>query len=338
MKAALLENWQKMEVKDISKPEIEEGEALIKMKYAGVCGSDITVYTGSHPTATVPIVIGHEILGTIEEIKGNSDFKIGDRVTVEPLISCGECDACKGGYGHVCRSLKLLGIHENGGYAEYVKVSNKKLVKVPEQLSDELAALSEPFAVGYHVCTRSGIKKGETALVIGGGPIGIVVALSAQFFGAKVVISEVNEKRLTVAKSLGIDTINPSKSDVKEKICELTSGVGADVVYEASGSKAGILTTTDVVKIRGVIVPMSLSGKTVEFCLGKVSFKELSVKGSRVYTFEHFKKGVAMLGEIAKKTDLTPLISNILPLKESEKAIKMMLSGENAGKILIKCN
>ena len=338
MKAALLENWQKMDVKDISKPEIEEGEALIKMKYAGVCGSDITVYTGSHPTATVPIVIGHEILGTIEEIKGNSDFKIGDRVTVEPLISCGECDACKGGYGHVCRSLKLLGIHENGGYAEYVKVSNKKLVKVPEQLSDELAALSEPFAVGYHVCTRSGIKKGETALVIGGGPIGIVVALSAQFFGAKVVISEVNEKRLTVAKSLGIDTINPSKSDVKEKICELTSGVGADVVYEASGSKAGILTTTDVVKIRGVIVPMSLSGKPVEFCLGKVSFKELSVIGSRVYTFEHFKKGVAMLGEIAKKTDLTPLISNILPLKESEKAIKMMLSGENAGKILIKCN
>lgn len=286
----------------------------------------------------MPIVIGHEILGTIEEIKGDFDFKIGDRVTVEPLISCGECDACKGGYGHVCRSLKLLGIHENGGYAEYVKVSNKKLVKVPEQLPDELAALSEPFAVGYHVCTRSGIKKGDTALVIGGGPIGIVVALSAQFFGAKVVISEVNEKRLTVAKSLGIDTINPSKSDVKEKICELTSGVGADIVYEASGSKAGILTTTDVVKIRGVIVPMSLSGKTVEFCLGKVSFKELSVIGSRVYTFEHFKKGVAMLGEIAKKTDLTPLISNILPLKESEKAIKMMLSGENAGKILIKCN
>lgn len=107
-----------MEVKDISKPEIEEGEALIKMKYAGVCGSDITVYIGSHPTAIVPIVIGHEILGTIEEIKGNFDFKIGDRVTVEPLISCGECDACKGGYGHVCRSLKLLGIHENGGYAE----------------------------------------------------------------------------------------------------------------------------------------------------------------------------------------------------------------------------
>lgn len=169
MKAALLENWQKMEVKDISKPDIEDGEALIKIKYAGVCGSDITVYAGSYPTATVPIVIGHEILGTIEEIKGNSDFKIGDRVTVEPLISCGECDACKGGCGHVCRSLKLLGIHENGGYAEYVKVNNKKLVKVPEQLSDELAALSEPFAVGYHVCTRSGIKKGETALVIGGG-------------------------------------------------------------------------------------------------------------------------------------------------------------------------
>ncbi len=337
MKAALLEKWEDMKLLDIEKPQIGEGEALIRMIYAGVCGSDVTVYSGKHPTATAPVVIGHEIIGIVEEIAPNDEFKVGDRVTVEPLISCGECEACKKGHGHVCKSLKLLGIHENGGYAEYTKASIKKLVKIPESLTDELGALAEPFAVGYHVVARSGLVPGEDVLVIGGGPIGIVVALSAMEAGGNVVISEVNKNRLALAEQLGIRTINPTECDINAKIAELTGGNGFDVVYEASGSKPGILMTTDACKIRGRIVPLSLAGVPVEFVLGKVSFKEMSVIGSRVYTFEHFKAGVDMLAKIAAKKDIRPLISDILPLEESQKAIDMMKGGINNGKILIKC-
>ena len=338
MKSALLKTWETMELVEMEKPTINEGEALIRVDYAGVCGSDITVYSGKHPTATAPVVIGHEILGRIEAIAPNDEFKVGDRVTVEPLISCGECEACKKGYGHVCRSLKLLGIHENGGYAEYTKASIKKLVKIPESLSDEIGALAEPFAVGYHVISRSGLKAGQTALVIGGGPIGIVVALCAKQAGGNVVISEVNAERLALAKTLGIDGINPATCDAMAEFAKITNGNGFDVVFEASGSRAGVLMTTDVCKIRGTIVPLSLSGAPLEFMLGKVSFKEMSVIGKRVYTFEHFQKGVKQLECIAKQIDLRPLISDILPLSDAQKAIDMMKSGQNKGKILIQCN
>ncbi|MBO5218772.1 MAG: alcohol dehydrogenase catalytic domain-containing protein [Clostridia bacterium] len=337
MKAALLKTWENMELLDMEKPAIEAGEALIRVTYAGVCGSDITVYSGKHPTATAPVVIGHEIIGVIEEIGENENFKVGDRVTVEPLISCGTCEACRKGHKHVCKSLKLLGIHENGGYAEYTKAAVNKLVKIPEGLSDEVGALAEPFAVGYHVVSRSGLEAGMDALVIGGGPIGIVVALSAMHKGANVYISEVNKNRLALAEKLGIKTINPTECDINAKIAELTNGNGFDVVYEASGSKPGILLSTDACKIRGTIVPLSLAGVPVEFCLGKVSFKEMSVIGSRVYPFDHFVAGVNMLAEIAAEKDIRPLISDILPLADAQKAIDMMKGGINCGKILIDC-
>ncbi len=337
MKAALLKKWEDMELLEIEKPQIGEGEALIRMIYAGVCGSDITVYSGKHPTATAPVVIGHEIIGIIEEIAPNDEFKVGDRVTVEPLISCGECEACKKGHSHVCKSLKLLGIHENGGYAEYTKASIKKLVKIPDTLSDELGALAEPFAVGYHVVSRSGLVPGEDVLVVGGGPIGIVVALTAMEAGGNVTISEVNKNRIELANKLGINTINPTECDINAKIAELTNGNGFDVVYEASGSKPGILMTTDACKIRGRIVPLSLAGTPVDFVLGKVSFKEMSVIGSRVYTFEHFKAGVDILAKIAAKKNIRPLISDIVPLEEAQKAIDMMRGGINNGKILVRC-
>ncbi len=339
MKANLLKTWNEMEFCELDKPVAAKGEAVIRMLYAGVCGSDVTVYSGKHPSATAPVVVGHEILGIIESINpdGDCEFKVGDRVTVDPLISCGECGTCRRGAKHVCRSLKLLGIHVNGGYAEYTCAEIAKLVKVPESLADEIAVLAEPFAVGAHVTARSGIQSGDKALVIGGGPIGIIVALCAIYRGAEVYVSEPNDKRRALAESLGINCINPLACDMTAKIAELT-GEGFDVIYEASGSKAGIALCCDACRIRGTIVPLLLSGAPVEFPLGKVSFKELSVIGSRVYTPEHFREGVAMLADISAKLELRPLASDILPLSEAKRAIEMMINGENAGKILIKCN
>lgn len=336
MKAALLKTWTDMEVVDMEKPVPAADEAVIAVRYAGVCGSDITVYNGKHPTATAPVVVGHEILGVIDQIGENSEFKVGDRVTVEPLIQCGECDACRRGH-HICKSLKLLGIHENGGYAEYTKASVSKLVKIPDSLPDDVAALAEPFAVGYHVVARSELKKGDTALVIGAGPIGIIVGLAAAYAGAsRVVITDLNPERLAMAESLGLEGLHPADGDSLAEILRITDGNGFDVVYEASASRGGMLMTTSACKIGGAIVPLSLAGVPTDFCVGVVSFKELRLIGSRVYTYEHFRDGVKMLADIAEKVDLHPLISDILPLSDAQKAVDMMMKGENKGKILIR--
>ncbi len=340
MEAMLLKNWGNMVKTEMEKPVAEKGQIVIKVLYAGVCGSDITVYNGKHPTATAPVVLGHEILGEIEEIGQGvaENFAIGDRVTVNPLISCGSCEACLGGHKHVCQGLKLLGIHENGGYAQYTVANAEAVVKVSHTVKAEIAALAEPFAVGYHVVSRSELKVGQTALVIGGGPIGSVIAVVARAAGARVVISEPNDARRGLAEDMGFETVNPIKENPTEKFAQLVGPNGFDVVFETSGSKAGILLTTAACKIYGTIVPLSLSGAPVEFCLGTVSFKEQRVIGSRVYPCLDFIGGVRLLERLAETEDLSRLVSDILPLAEAQKAIDYMINGTNTGKILLKCN
>lgn len=198
--------------------------------------------------------------------------------------------------------------------------------------------MAEPFAVGFHVISRSELKLGDTALIIGAGPIGMVIAIAAKEAGAsRVVISEINEKRLELATSMGFETINSKEVDALQTIKEMTGGNGFDVVFEVSGSKQGILLTADACKIRGTIVPLSLSGLPVEFMLGKVSFKELKVIGTRVYSFMDFVGGVKLLERMADEYDLNMLITDIIPLHDAQKAIDSMKKGTNVSKILIKC-
>jgi 2-desacetyl-2-hydroxyethyl bacteriochlorophyllide A dehydrogenase len=340
MKAALLKNWNELALTDIAKPTINNTEALIKVRYGGICGSDITVYSGKHPTAIVPVVLCHEILGTIEELPSGykGKFDIGARVLMNPVISCGTCNACKSGYYNVCANLKLLGIHVNGGFAEYTKVNVDKLVKVSPSISDKVAALGEPFAVAYHVNSRAGIQAGEPVLIIGAGTIGIVVALVARELGALVTISEINPERLQLAANLGFGTINSSKVDIMAETKKLTNGDGFDVVCDASGSKAGALMLPDLGRIGGKLLSLGLSGLPCEFVLGKVSFKEQTLNGSRLYSQEHFMSGIKMLEAISRKYDLSSIISDEMPLSQIVEGFEKMKAGKNVGKILIKCN
>lgn len=337
MKTASLLSPKNLKICEKPKPVAGNEEAVIKIRYAGICGSDITVYKGEHPTATLPVIPGHEIIGTIESINSiDPGFKTGDRVVVDPLISCGKCEACIKGHKHVCSSLKLLGIHEDGGFAEYVKVSSGMLVKVPQALSDEVAALCEPFAVGYHVSYRSGIRAGDTVLIIGAGTIGMVLALVMREAGGEVYISEINKKRIELAREFGFNVIDAGKTDTLEEILRATDGFGVDVVCDASGTQAGALLMTKACKIRGVMIPMGLSSKSMEFELGKVSFKEMTLVGSRVYEHYHFLRGVRMLEAISKQYDLARLSTECYTIDEIQKGIDDMLNGRNTGKILIR--
>lgn len=339
MKAAVLTNWKDLSIKEVEKPSLKHGECLIKVAYAGVCGSDMHIYNGHHATAKAPIIMCHEIAGEIAEINGDSpNLKVGDKVTIEPLISCGKCVACKNGNEHVCSDLKLLGIHVNGGFAEYVKADINKVVKL-DDIPMDIAVLTEPLAVGLHVVRRSGLKVGQTALIVGGGPIGLVVAMMAKMAGAtRIVVSEGNKKRIKLAEEFGFDTINAFEDNLQEKISEFTKGDGFDVVYEVTGSKSGVAAAIAACKIRGTVVHVGFCGGSYEYNHMPIIFKELNVVGCRVYPMQDFLDTVEVEKSIIKNNifDLKKLISDALTLEEIPKAVDMMTNGVNLSKIVIK--
>lgn len=338
MRAAVLKNWLDLELTDIPVPVPNENEALIKVKLAGVCGSDITVYRGKHMTATVPTVLCHEILGTIETLPEGyaGPFKVGQRVLMNPIISCGECSACKRGLTHVCENLKLLGIHTDGGFAEYTKVGVDKLVALDENIPDDVAILGEPFAVGYHIMVRSQIQPGDTVFISGGATVGLYIAVFAKAWGAsRVIISEINEPRRQFVESMGIETINPAQTDAMDLMREVTGGGGFDVVYDTSGAASCVLQMPDLCRCGGKMLSLGLSGDAYQFIIGKVSFKEITLIGNRLYSQEDFEKGVRFLEDNWKAMGLDRMVTDRLTLSEINRAIEMMLNGENICKIII---
>lgn len=338
MKAAVLENWLDLRLEDIPVPVPAANEALIKVIRAGVCGSDITVYKGKHMTATVPTVLSHEILGTIETLpEGYSGpFTLGQRVLMNPIISCGTCSACRRGLPHVCENLKLLGIHVDGGFAEYTKVAVDKFVAIDEDLPDEVAILGEPFAVGAHVMLNSQVQPGDKIFISGGATVGLYIAIFAKAAGAeRVIISEINEPRRQFVESMGIETINPTETDAMALMQEVTGGGGFDIVYDTSGAPACILQMPDLCRCGGKLLSLGLSGDAYPFIIGKVSFKEIRLIGNRLYSQEDFERGVRFLEDNWKSLHLDRMVTDRLGLSEIAVAIDMMLTGKNICKIII---
>ena len=337
MKAAVLENWFDLQLKDIPIPVPGKDEALIKVIRAGVCGSDITVYKGKHMTATVPTVLSHEILGRIESLPEGYDgpFTVGQRVLMNPIISCGKCAACRRGLPHVCENLKLLGIHVDGGFAEYTKVGVDKLVAIDDDFPDEVAILGEPFAVGAHVMVNSDIQPGDKIFISGGATVGLYIAIFAKAAGAeRVIISEINEPRRQFVESMGIETINPENTDAMDLMREVTDG-GFDIVYDTSGAPSCILQMPDLCRCGGKLLSLGLSGDAYPFIIGKVSFKEIRLIGNRLYSQQDFEAGVRFLEDNWKALHLDCMVTDRLGFTEINRAIEMMLHGENICKIII---
>lgn len=340
MKAAVLKSWLNMEMCDIPMPVPAEDEALIKIKLAGVCGSDMTVYRGKHMTATVPVVLGHEILGTIESLPQGYEgkFKLGQRVLMNPIISCGHCSACKHGLPWVCENLKLLGIHVNGGYEEYCTVGVDKLVAVRDETPDDVAILGEPFAVGIHVMVNSKVQKGDKIFISGGATVGLYIAILAKAAGAeRVIISEINEPRRQFVESMGIETINPNEVDAMDLMREVTDGGGFDIVYDTSGAASCILQMPDLCRCGGKLLSLGLSGDAYQFIIGKVAFKEITLVGNRLYSQEDFEEGVRFVEDNWQALHLDRMVTDRLPLSEAEKAVSMMINGDNICKIILNC-
>lgn len=334
MKAGLYYAEQKVMVGQLEKPATKTGEALIKVSFAGICGTDMMIYSGKHPRAKAPLAMGHEFSGVIEEINGETDFQVGDRIAVEPTISCGECDACISGNPHVCVTLKLIGIDSHGGFAEYAAVPLHRLHAVPDTLSDAHAALAEPVAVAIHTVRKSDVKVGDSVLVLGAGPIGLLIAATARLAGAgKIFISDVSPFRLVKAEQLGFIALDSKKVDVVEAVKAATKGNGADVVFEVAGNAVTADQMIHACRTRGQIVVVSVFKQPPAVNLAAMHFRELSLTTTRCYSHSDFASAISMMA--TGQIDVSPFISHQLALDDIEQGFEYMKNPDESLKILI---
>jgi len=310
-------------------------EVRIHVAYCGVCGTDLHIFKGGmDKRVSMPQVIGHEMSGEIAEVGSNvKGWSPGDRVVVRPLNPCGSCPACKAGHSHVCYNLKFLGIDTPGAFQRSWTVPAHTLHRLPAHLSYDLAALIEPVAVACHDIRRGDLQAGEEAVVIGGGPIGLLIGLVGKQAGAKILISEVNPFRLNLAKELGLEVVNPKETDLNEFVMKRTGGTGADVVFEVTGTPAGAAVMTQLVRVRGRIVVVGVFGDPPKVDLFRFFWRELHLCGARVYEAEDFEKAIDLAARGA--FPLERLISARWPVTELQKAFEQIEAGTDLMKVLI---
>ncbi len=327
-----------MQLQHREAPEPGAGQVRVRPRLAGICGTDLHIYQGHHPNAVLPVVQGHEFVGVVDAIgpQVEGSIQVGQRVVVEPLVSCGRCEACRRGFVHVCRRLNVLGVHRDGAFATAMVVDAAKVIAVPDRLDDRVAVLTEPFAVALHDCRRAGLVPAERVLVIGAGPIGLAIAMVARASSASVTICEVQPPRLELADSLGLDVID-ARHEPATAFARWTDGEGFDVVFEVSGTAGGVRLATDAACARGRVAQVGLFTEPAPVDLNTVVFKELTWLGSRVYSFDDFRDMVGLLDRLTAEGGCDPagMVSETCTLAEVSPTIDGMIRGEVAGKALV---
>ncbi len=312
------------------------GEVAVRIAYCGICGTDMHVFHGNMDARVGQNrVIGHEMSGTVAAVgEGVSGVSVGQKVVVRPLDHCDECPACTAGHRHICHNLKFLGLDTDGAMQEIWNVPAHTLHALPDDLRMDHAALIEPVAVACHDVRRSALEPGEDALVIGGGPIGILCAMVARERGGRVVLSEVNPNRIEIARNLGFDVVNPTVDDLPALVSERTGKKGADVVFEVSGTQAGVDSMTACAATRARIVMVAIHAQKPKIDLFQFFWRELELLGARVYEPEDYDQAIAIIADGG--VDADTIITDVSPLSGIQAAFEALDSSPTALKSLIK--
>ena len=314
-----------------------EGEVRLEVGFCGICGTDIHIFHGAMDARVAdPQIIGHEASATVAEIgAGVTNVKIGDRVAVRPLRFGEPADFDKG-FTHVGKNLKFIGIDLPGGMQSSWTVPAYTCHHLPDDLSLEHGAMIEPAAVACHDVRMGEVVSGETVVVIGGGPIGLLIALVAVEKGAKVILSEVNETRLELARSLGIEAINPVKDPLPEAVDRLTDGRMADCVFEVSGSAPGVEVMTEVLNVRARIVMVAIHPQPKPVNLFKFFWSEIRMIGARLYEEQDFDEAISLAS--SGKLHLEKLITQVMPIDKVQEAFEAIDANPDGIKTLIQCS
>ncbi|MEO0734699.1 MAG: alcohol dehydrogenase catalytic domain-containing protein [Bacteroidota bacterium] len=317
-------------------PPPAPGEVTLQVAYCGVCGTDVHIYHGMMDARVdTPLTIGHEMSGTVVALgEGVTDFTPGEKVVVRPLDDRA-AQASDKGFNHVAAKLKFIGIDAPGAMQRYWNVPAFTLHRLPEATDLRLAALVEPLAVACHDVRLSGLREGEYAVVLGGGPIGMLVALRARHAGAKVVVSETNPARCALAKGLDFTVVNPLETDLVKYVNEQTDGGLADVVFEVAGVQPTIDVMTEVAGIRGRIVLVAIHGQPRPVNLFKFFWKELQLIGVRVYEPEDYEDAINLVATDA--LPLEKLITSVAPLADIQRVFAQIDAQPDGMKVLLDC-
>lgn len=309
---------------DVPEGQPQKGQIKVKMLRIGVCGSDVHVNHGLHPYTSYPVVQGHEVSGRVAELgEGVRGFQVGDLVTVQPQVVCGTCYPCTHGMYNVCESLKVMGFQTTGMASEYFICDAAKAIKLPEGMSPDRGAMIEPLAVAAHAVDRYGDVAGKRVLVLGGGPIGNLVAQTVKALGAAdVVISELSEHRLRVARQCGIQTINPAETPLADAIAAEFGPDKADVIFECVGAEATIASAIACARKGSAIVIVGVVAKPVSVDMGFVQDHELTLLGTAMYRTENYLTAIELAS--TGRVELDPLISAHLPFQKYAEAYRLI--------------
>ncbi len=322
---------------DVPKPELGHNDVMIKIRKTAICGTDVHIYNWdewSQKTIPVPMVVGHEYIGEIvaigQEVKG---FNIGDRVSGEGHITCGHCRNCRGGRTHLCRNTIGVGVNRTGCFAEYLVIPAFNAFKIPDNIPDEIAAIFDPFGNAVHTALSFDLV-GEDVLVSGAGPIGIMAAAVCRHVGARhVVITDVNDYRLELAKKMGVSrAVNVSRENLKDVMNELGMKEGFDVALEVSGAPVAFQTMLDTMNHGGRIALLGIPPASMATDWSQVIFKGLFIKG--IYGREMFETWYKMATLVQSGLDLSPIITHQFPIDEFQKGFDIMCSGQS-GKVIL---
>lgn len=317
MKAIKLESPRNIGCVEMEKPVPKAGEALIRIVTAGICGSDIGAFRGTNSLVSYPRVIGHELAGIVESIPEDNPkgIKVGDKVILDPYLYCGSCYPCSIGRTNCCTSLNVLGVHVDGGMAEYFCHPADMLVKMPADMNWVEAAMVEPLTISLHGIHRGGLKADEYCAIIGAGSIGLLAGMIAQAYGAHAILLDLVQERLDFAKELGIEyVINSKEQDAVEVIREITKGVMVQQVMECSGANAAIRSTLDLVSNAGRITLTGWPPRETSIPTDVITKKEVDIRGARTSAGE-FEEAMDMV--YTKKVDVSKILSKVVTMDEA---------------------
>lgn len=335
MKAAIIRTYGEIKQEEIPVPFLADDQIMVRVRYASICGSDQHIFKGEfHPRTKLPLIPGHEFAGVVEAVgKDVTGFLPGEKVTVDPILWCGKCAACQVGHYPACISLKLIGIDMDGGFAELIAVPAHTVFKIPDHISDELAALIEILSIGFHASSRAGVKESDDILIMGAGKVGqSILHAASTITKGKIILADILDDRLAIALKAFPDliTINTTRTDPVSFIKELTNGRGVDIAFEAVGHDVKVpgrhnpaRTCINAIKGGGTVCVLGLGDHPTEILMKELIWKEAKIVSSRVSHGE-FAKTI----EALDKGTIHPenMITGILDLKNAQEGFELLES------------
>jgi L-iditol 2-dehydrogenase len=321
MKSLLLTEYNHLSMAETSQPEAGVNEVLIKVAACGICGSDVHGYDGSSGRRIPPLIMGHEAAGFVAAIgRGVKKFQVGDRVTFDSTVYCGECDYCRRGEVNLCDHREVIGVscgeyRRHGAFAEFVAVPERIVYRLPNTMSFPEAAMVEAVSVAIHAVKVSGVKKGDTVLVVGAGMIGLLTMQAARAAGVgRVMIADIDDTRLTLGELLGADeALRGTGGLIADATLQRTGGVGADVVFDAVGRSKTVAESIDSVRKGGTVTLIGNIAPEVSIPLQKVVSRQIRLQGSAASSGE-YPMAIDLIA--SGRIQVRPLISAVAPLEE----------------------